>query len=191
MRGFLPNCRETCPGPNLAVSAAGACREGYSYLYRLLSVKRRSGFFSLWLLIRQIILRHFHVNTRELGVLPLFLFAYTLHCLSSSFFLPFNWKEENVFSRFSVYFSSPATCVFHSVFAVLFSVLPLKQEGLFLRRAVPWGQLQAACCRLNVTAMEIINFFFFLLSPRLLPQTPGPFSLMWEQIGLSIWRKYL
>lgn len=42
-----------------------------------------------------------------------------------------------MFSCFSFYFSSPATSVFHSVFVLLFSVLPLKQEGLFLHGAVP------------------------------------------------------
>ena len=72
-----------------------------------------------------------------------------------------------MFSSFSVYFSSPATCVFHSVFVLLFSVLPLKWEGLFLHCAVPRGQLQAPCCRLSATAVEIIDFFFSY--PRVRP----------------------
>lgn len=73
--GFCPSCRETAPGPNLTVSAADGCCEGYSCLYFFLSVETWVGIFNLLWLIGQIILRYFRVYTRQQRLFLVFLFA--------------------------------------------------------------------------------------------------------------------
>lgn len=113
----------------------------------------------------------------QLGVLPLCLSE--LFILLTTFFLPFNQKEEKVFCQLSVYFSSAATCVFYSVFVLLCSGFPLKCEGLFLCRAVP----ATPGCLLQAHCYSHGDFFFFL--------SPHPNSWAIQPNVRTDWPQYL